>query len=162
MKHRRAYAACLNCRQRKIKCVTISDADNRPCTRCAQKGLNCAYVAVSHDDSSNSSSHSSSRPSTPPPYDTFPLTPGWNSHPQTTPIMTPPSAGISGLGLADMLPPRVCDPNYGQAYAPQFQTSSPQSMLPMYGVHVPFRAVLLRREFRPVVLGAIFFNRAWT
>ncbi|KAJ7718358.1 hypothetical protein DFH07DRAFT_333863 [Mycena maculata] len=60
-KRRRAFVACSNCRKRKIKCVTASDADDDPCTRCSQKGLTCEYAAVSENDSASESS----RPNTP-------------------------------------------------------------------------------------------------
>lgn len=83
----------------------MSDADDKPCTRCAQKGLTCEYLAVSDDDSS--------RPGTP--EDTSPPTRGWSSHPQTVPPITPPSAGISGFLSAG--PPRGASRNSGYAGA---------------------------------------------
>ncbi|KAJ7113386.1 hypothetical protein C8R44DRAFT_881707 [Mycena epipterygia] len=103
-KRRRAYIACLNCRQRKIKCMTVSDSDNSPCTRCAQKGLTCHYITVPE-------SESSSRPGTPP-SDRAPQLQnpdsGWSYEPGITPI-TPPSAGLSGL-IGDV-PSRVASPD---------------------------------------------------
>ncbi|KAJ7164461.1 hypothetical protein C8R46DRAFT_312748 [Mycena filopes] len=49
MKRRRAYVACANCRKRKIKCISLSEVDYRPCTRCAAKGLKCEYFAIPDD-----------------------------------------------------------------------------------------------------------------
>ncbi|KAJ7731698.1 hypothetical protein DFH07DRAFT_991761 [Mycena maculata] len=42
---RRVYIACLNCRKRKIKCMS-DDSEMNPCTRCIRKGLVCRYVSV--------------------------------------------------------------------------------------------------------------------
>ncbi|KAJ7099880.1 hypothetical protein C8R43DRAFT_248728 [Mycena crocata] len=46
---RRVFIACLNCRQRKIKCIT-NDTEQRPCDRCIQKGLICEYKAIRNDE----------------------------------------------------------------------------------------------------------------
>ncbi|KAJ7453284.1 hypothetical protein B0H11DRAFT_2317970 [Mycena galericulata] len=52
-KHRRAYVACMTCRQRKIKCVPTSENDwSKPCTRCAKKGLQCEYAPAARLESS--------------------------------------------------------------------------------------------------------------
>ncbi|KAF7300029.1 Zn(2)-C6 fungal-type domain-containing protein [Mycena kentingensis (nom. inval.)] len=45
---RRNYIACLNCRQRKTKCVINQDSPDDPCRRCVEKGLQCVYQAVEH------------------------------------------------------------------------------------------------------------------
>ncbi|KAJ7852357.1 hypothetical protein B0H14DRAFT_2580971 [Mycena olivaceomarginata] len=85
MKRRRAYVACSNCRKRKVKCITPSEVDYNPCTRCAQKGLKCEYFASPDDDVS-------SAPTPPPqiqPSSRY-SEPGWSPQP-----ITPPSAGIS-------------------------------------------------------------------
>ncbi|KAJ6494389.1 hypothetical protein C8R45DRAFT_1135174 [Mycena sanguinolenta] len=52
MKRRRAYVACGNCRRRKIKCVTPSEVEYKPCTRCSQKGLKCEYFPGLGDEPS--------------------------------------------------------------------------------------------------------------
>ncbi|KAF8212660.1 hypothetical protein K438DRAFT_1751101 [Mycena galopus ATCC 62051] len=91
MKRRRAYVACANCRKRKVKCVTPSEVDYKPCTRCSQKdrglkslkGLKCEYFP---DDAP-------SEPNTPPAGAQPPVRysePGW-----APPPITPPSAGIN-------------------------------------------------------------------
>ncbi|KAJ7085127.1 hypothetical protein B0H15DRAFT_802083 [Mycena belliarum] len=41
---RRIYIACLNCRARKVKC--ISPEDGTSCARCTKKGVQCEYLAV--------------------------------------------------------------------------------------------------------------------
>ncbi|KAJ7616724.1 hypothetical protein B0H17DRAFT_1220235 [Mycena rosella] len=68
-KRRRTYVACLTCRKRKIKariclCVTFSDADSRPCTRCAQRGIPCEYAPV--QSANGDSGTSSPEPQAPP------------------------------------------------------------------------------------------------
>ncbi|KAF7341481.1 C6 finger domain [Mycena venus] len=98
-KRRRAFVACGECRKRKIKCVSVTDADSyKPCTRCALKGLKCEYYAVPDDYQ-----YPCSQPSTPPhaqeielhPQDHY-SDPGWSSQP-----ITPPAAGLSPYLGAD-------------------------------------------------------------
>ncbi|KAF7325581.1 C6 finger domain [Mycena kentingensis (nom. inval.)] len=107
-KRRRAYIACSNCRRRKIKCITASDADYRPCTRCASKGLVCEYLSVGGDDAD---AHSGGRRSlTPTSGDPSPTGDDASPSPCASPaspsgwpnMITPPSAGLSGF----MPPPR--------------------------------------------------------
>ncbi|KAJ7143985.1 hypothetical protein C8R44DRAFT_864984 [Mycena epipterygia] len=118
IKRRRTYIACLNCRQRKIKCVTPSDADYAPCTRCAQKGVPCQFIAVPEYDSPSSSEIlPSDRPS--------PLQSGRSSRPEipfANPPIISPSAGLSGLVGGAYPPPvnrnagyPVSNPPYPQA-----------------------------------------------
>ncbi|KAJ6486977.1 hypothetical protein C8R45DRAFT_1145705 [Mycena sanguinolenta] len=86
MKRRRAYVACGNCRRRKVKCITPSEVDYKPCTRCAQKGLKCEYFPGLGDEPSLE-----------------PITPPASNQPSShyldkscsPPPITPPSAGIS-------------------------------------------------------------------
>ncbi|KAJ7064654.1 hypothetical protein C8F01DRAFT_1354141 [Mycena amicta] len=92
-KRRRAYIACSNCRKRKIKCITTSDAEYRPCTRCAQKGLVCEYIAVPDD---------ALLPDTPPGSVEAAESSSSTSHVRRAPddwshAITPPSAGLSGF-----------------------------------------------------------------
>ncbi|KAJ7099851.1 hypothetical protein C8R43DRAFT_1244276 [Mycena crocata] len=49
---RRVFIACLNCRKRKIKCMT-DDTEQQPCDRCIRKGLLCEYLAVGDEDSTS-------------------------------------------------------------------------------------------------------------
>ncbi|KAJ6546102.1 hypothetical protein DFH09DRAFT_1508408 [Mycena vulgaris] len=81
-KRRRAFVACITCRQRKIKCTTVSDADYQPCTRCVEKGIKCEYQSVTDDDDYSS---------TPSPDVQGPSrASGWHAQPP----ITPPSAGL--------------------------------------------------------------------
>lgn len=41
--YRRAYKACIPCRQRKVKCHP-SDEKSRPCSRCKTMGLECSFT----------------------------------------------------------------------------------------------------------------------
>ncbi|KAK7058112.1 hypothetical protein R3P38DRAFT_1193708 [Favolaschia claudopus] len=83
MKRRRAYVACGACRQRKVKCVTLSEVDYRPCARCSQKGLKCEYFTMPGDDGQAWANET--------PSPEFQAPPGqWTPQP-----ITPPSAGIN-------------------------------------------------------------------
>ncbi|KAJ7485919.1 hypothetical protein FB451DRAFT_1433020 [Mycena latifolia] len=118
-KRRRAYVACVACRKRKIKCVTASDADYDPCTRCKQKGIQCEFTAVPDDDDS------SSHPGTPSPDAQGPSrNSGWGQTSQ--PGIRPPSAGIAGYLGAGSAPPRGANrsPRPG-ANAPYPQPGAP-------------------------------------
>ncbi|KAJ7633725.1 hypothetical protein B0H17DRAFT_1149893 [Mycena rosella] len=44
---RRVYIACLNCRKRKVKCLT-DESDKKPCGRCIRHGLACQYLPVDY------------------------------------------------------------------------------------------------------------------
>ncbi|KAJ7677134.1 hypothetical protein DFH06DRAFT_1429284 [Mycena polygramma] len=45
-KRARIYVACVNCRKRKVRCITIDNCEETPCKRCTEKGLLCSYLAV--------------------------------------------------------------------------------------------------------------------
>ncbi|KAJ6468025.1 hypothetical protein C8R47DRAFT_1078514 [Mycena vitilis] len=45
-KRTRIYVACVNCRNRKVRCVTVPGSEEIPCKRCTEKGLSCLYLAV--------------------------------------------------------------------------------------------------------------------
>ncbi|KAJ7627942.1 hypothetical protein DFH06DRAFT_1338773 [Mycena polygramma] len=47
-KRTRVFLACLNCRKRKIKCLT-EDSEQKPCERCVRKGLLCEYRPVADE-----------------------------------------------------------------------------------------------------------------
>ncbi|KAJ7456128.1 hypothetical protein FB451DRAFT_1277046 [Mycena latifolia] len=50
---RRIYIACVNCRARKVKC--ISPEDGQPCARCTKKRIECEYLAVPEEQARSSS-----------------------------------------------------------------------------------------------------------
>ncbi|KAJ6556998.1 hypothetical protein DFH09DRAFT_548063 [Mycena vulgaris] len=62
-KPKRKYVACLNCRNRKIKC--ISDSEDTPCERCTRRGYLCEYKAVCEvsEEQAKAGSHGGPRPS---------------------------------------------------------------------------------------------------
>ncbi|KAJ7142421.1 hypothetical protein C8R44DRAFT_725777 [Mycena epipterygia] len=60
-KPRRVYIACLNCRKRKIKCVTTEESPDKPCERCAKRGLTCEYVSVGDQEFPSPTSTQSGR-----------------------------------------------------------------------------------------------------
>ncbi|KAJ7238136.1 hypothetical protein B0H12DRAFT_1137904 [Mycena haematopus] len=67
-KRTRVFLACLNCRKRKIKCLT-NDGQETPCDRCVKKGLKCEYspVADEQERATHGAGYSSSpRPVSPP------------------------------------------------------------------------------------------------
>ncbi|KAJ7260459.1 hypothetical protein B0H12DRAFT_1275638 [Mycena haematopus] len=65
---RRTIMACVNCRKRKIRCITTEQPPKNPCARCAKKGLPCEYVTAEHDDDSPSQDFGSSAPPEPIPH----------------------------------------------------------------------------------------------
>ncbi|KAJ7677635.1 hypothetical protein B0H17DRAFT_111079 [Mycena rosella] len=62
---RRVYIACLNCRKRKIKCLS---ENSDPCARCIKMGLHCEYLPVADE-----SIHQSLPPFSPYPNPTWQL-----------------------------------------------------------------------------------------
>ncbi|KAJ6481561.1 hypothetical protein C8R47DRAFT_1073910 [Mycena vitilis] len=61
-KRTRVFLACLNCRKRKIKCLT-EDSEQKPCERCVRKGLLCEYRPVADEEPSAGIPSGASRPS---------------------------------------------------------------------------------------------------
>ncbi|KAF8163947.1 hypothetical protein K438DRAFT_1985055 [Mycena galopus ATCC 62051] len=47
---RRTLMACLNCRRRKMRCITTEQPPTNPCARCTKKGLSCEYAPADRDD----------------------------------------------------------------------------------------------------------------
>ncbi|KAJ7122448.1 hypothetical protein C8R44DRAFT_736140 [Mycena epipterygia] len=47
-KRRRVHIACRHCRRRKIKCVITEESPDKPCERCAKRGLRCEYISVAN------------------------------------------------------------------------------------------------------------------
>ncbi|KAJ7937009.1 hypothetical protein B0H13DRAFT_1853074 [Mycena leptocephala] len=46
LRRRRTLIACLNCRKRKIRCLTTEQPPTNPCARCKKKKFTCEYVAA--------------------------------------------------------------------------------------------------------------------
>ncbi|KAJ6597483.1 hypothetical protein DFH09DRAFT_1272188 [Mycena vulgaris] len=119
---RRVYVACLNCRRRKIKCVTAGDqaAPQNPCDRCTKRGLSCEYRAVSD----------ASAPSYPS-YGAPPQLYGASSHyfplplPLPSPDFTPPTSSRY---------PSYIAPSHAQS---SIYGSMPDFPTPGSGVHKP-------------------------
>ncbi|KAJ7506046.1 hypothetical protein B0H11DRAFT_2331732 [Mycena galericulata] len=101
VKPRRAYLACLICRKQKRKCVSLSASYDRPCTRCAQRGLTCEFLTV-WSQTSDSSRQSTPAPESPPP----------PARAQSGPEIAPPSAGISQFLPTDMKAPMASEGQY--------------------------------------------------
>ncbi|KAJ7779481.1 hypothetical protein DFH07DRAFT_1030285 [Mycena maculata] len=56
IRRRRAIVACVNCRRRKIKCITTEDPPQGQCERCSKRGLSCEYLTVAEDPAQTRSS----------------------------------------------------------------------------------------------------------
>ncbi|KAF7358600.1 C6 finger domain [Mycena sanguinolenta] len=54
VQRRRTIMACVNCRRRKMRCITPEQPPKNPCARCTKKGLLCEYVPADQDDDSYS------------------------------------------------------------------------------------------------------------
>ncbi|KAJ7857211.1 hypothetical protein B0H13DRAFT_1902341 [Mycena leptocephala] len=50
LKRRRTLMACLNCRKRKMRCITTEQPPRNPCARCTKKHLHCEYVSATEQD----------------------------------------------------------------------------------------------------------------
>ncbi|KAF7326434.1 C6 finger domain [Mycena sanguinolenta] len=61
-RRRRAMIACINCRRRKIKCVTSEEPPQHPCARCTKRGLVCEYAAVDESTTPESPTQSNYNP----------------------------------------------------------------------------------------------------
>ncbi|KAJ7275750.1 hypothetical protein C8J57DRAFT_1589863 [Mycena rebaudengoi] len=62
VKRRRAYVACTNCRQRKVRCVSPSEVGDEPCNRCSKRGLKCEYIAIPDNQETSSGGDSTTTP----------------------------------------------------------------------------------------------------
>ncbi|KAJ7277460.1 hypothetical protein C8J57DRAFT_1223211 [Mycena rebaudengoi] len=62
VKRRRAYVACTNCRQRKVRCVSPSEVGDEPCNRCSKRGLKCEYIAIPDCQETSSDGDSTTTP----------------------------------------------------------------------------------------------------
>ncbi|KAJ7107933.1 hypothetical protein C8R44DRAFT_885319 [Mycena epipterygia] len=54
---KRIYVACVHCRKRKVKCVSVGESQDRPCERCTRKGLACEYLAVCEEQAKATSTN---------------------------------------------------------------------------------------------------------
>ncbi|KAF8191932.1 hypothetical protein K438DRAFT_1970300 [Mycena galopus ATCC 62051] len=54
-KRTRVYMACLNCRRRKVKCLT--DNSGNPCQHCIRRGILCTYLSIRDEQEHSSSAH---------------------------------------------------------------------------------------------------------
>ncbi|KAJ7106674.1 hypothetical protein C8R44DRAFT_745141 [Mycena epipterygia] len=113
-RRRRVYIACLNCRRRKIKCLT-EESEQRPCERCIRKGLVCEYLPVADEQAQSAGSNPPpptqsgfghpppapyNQPPVPRPAATFNATPAYNGpsnvmQPQHMPSMAPNPSGFT-------------------------------------------------------------------
>ncbi|KAJ7023076.1 hypothetical protein C8F04DRAFT_1271811 [Mycena alexandri] len=112
---KRIYLACVNCRRRKVRCITTGDSPDTPCQRCVKHGLICDYVPVSLEREKS----------------LFDIPPGEGSNSTHSPTMppswsqAPPHNGT--YGRSNYAPPSVphFNPGYGQPGAPSQFNSVP-------------------------------------
>ncbi|KAJ6460060.1 hypothetical protein C8R47DRAFT_1161472 [Mycena vitilis] len=95
-KRRRAYVACLACRKRKVKCVTPTDDDDTPCTRCASRGQKCEFMAVPEGE--EGPQPTGSTPPDTPPILLYPA-PGSLSRASGSHDYTPSGPGVGSPGV---------------------------------------------------------------
>ncbi|KAJ7664103.1 hypothetical protein B0H17DRAFT_1256557 [Mycena rosella] len=136
---RRVYVACVNCRKRKIRCITAEEAPDKPCERCTRKGLTCEYLAVSEERARSPNQMSGregptanpargARPNSwaPQPYAGYNAGTGPSPHGSTThsspPYYNPMTAPPSG---------------YQSIIQPAHRQDSSSHMHPQYPVHHP-------------------------
>ncbi|KAJ7618291.1 hypothetical protein DFH06DRAFT_1342566 [Mycena polygramma] len=103
-KRRRAYVACLACRKRKVKCVTPTDDDDTPCTRCASRGQKCEFMGV--PDGDEGPQPTGSTPPDTPPILLYPA-PGSSSRASAPhdPGSSGPTVGSPGVGAQNYFRP---------------------------------------------------------
>ncbi|KAJ6598275.1 hypothetical protein DFH09DRAFT_1304081 [Mycena vulgaris] len=126
--HRRGRIACLNCRKRKIKCVTADDHPHSPCKRCSQYGSPCEFVSVSEEEASS--------PEPPPPENGAkwlpPLGPESYGRPQKQGAIaiTPPEIFDSYAAAEKIYSPDLGSPPilYPESYMYSPDTGSPASL----------------------------------
>ncbi|KAJ7020176.1 hypothetical protein C8F04DRAFT_1242204 [Mycena alexandri] len=156
---KRIYLACVNCRHRKVRCITTGDSPDTPCQRCVKHGLICDYVPVSlerekslFDTPPGEGSNSTHSPTMPP---------SWSQ--------APPHNGT--YGRSNYAPPSAphFNPSYGQPGCPfsvQFSAGLPARPLPSgfhrqqshFPIRQPRTSSLPPRIHTPVAL--ILFRRA--
>ncbi|KAJ7355337.1 hypothetical protein DFH08DRAFT_933306 [Mycena albidolilacea] len=114
---KRIYVACIPCRKRKIRCVTIDDSPNTPCKRCTEKGLECEYLAVCEEREKSLFTEGSAYGQRPP---ATPQSSTWNqpSHGHGGSSST----GVYAHNYAQPAAPQS-NPYYGQSSASQYSQS---------------------------------------
>ncbi|KAJ7207017.1 hypothetical protein C8J57DRAFT_1484686 [Mycena rebaudengoi] len=131
VKRRRAYVACTNCRQRKVRCVSLSEVGDEPCNRCSKRGLKCEYIAIPDCQETSSEGDSTTTPEplsgsnspdglSPAPYtsvsSSLPMDPSYSRRRSShyanvaessyyTPSKTPPLRPVSSQSASDHLSP---------------------------------------------------------
>ncbi|KAJ7729760.1 hypothetical protein B0H16DRAFT_1775607 [Mycena metata] len=110
---KRIYLACVNCRRRKVRCITAGE--DTPCQRCVKHGLLCDYVPVSLEREKSLFAIPPGEGSTSTPPSTMP--PSWSQAP-------PPH---SAYGHGHHAPPSApyFNPSHGQPAAPPHFNSVP-------------------------------------
>ncbi|KAJ6473409.1 hypothetical protein C8R47DRAFT_1295087, partial [Mycena vitilis] len=59
-KRRRTQIACLNCRKKKLRCISTQEYPTSPCTRCTRKRIRCEYSETSGAIVNRTGSHGQS------------------------------------------------------------------------------------------------------
>ncbi|KAJ6473371.1 hypothetical protein C8R47DRAFT_1324469 [Mycena vitilis] len=117
LKRRRTIMACVNCRKRKIRCITTEQPPTNPCARCTKKRIPCEYIAMPEPEWYSASSPSPQTPE-------FPASSGDASaspSPWTPPPLPPPpsqSQGPSFVPLPYTAPPAGHRPRYAGGQYP--------------------------------------------
>ncbi|KAJ6456682.1 hypothetical protein C8R45DRAFT_1110802 [Mycena sanguinolenta] len=96
LQRRRTIMACLNCRKRKMRCITTEQPPKNPCARCTRKGLACEYVAAEHDEDSHCPE---------PRFPTPPESSANRGHPRTEPPSSWAAPSMPALPLPYTMPP---------------------------------------------------------
>ncbi|KAJ7662819.1 hypothetical protein DFH06DRAFT_1397090 [Mycena polygramma] len=133
LKRRRTIMACVNCRKRKIRCITTEQPPTNPCARCTKKRIPCEYVAVPEPEWYSASSPSPQTPE-------FPASAGDTSaspSPWTPPPLSPPPSQAPSLvpHLPYTAPPAGHRPRYAGGRYPDLalghQSSQPDRSMSM-------------------------------
>ncbi|KAJ6490510.1 hypothetical protein DFH09DRAFT_1338657 [Mycena vulgaris] len=115
MPAKRTYLACLNCRGRKIKCISADET--KPCARCAAKSLVCEYMAVSEEQARSLSPTQGRRGS------------AWNAPPRSTPTPRPYTPQSPQRYIAST---KASAPSYAPTYYQEYNPSQFGSPTPIY------------------------------
>ncbi|KAJ7676652.1 hypothetical protein DFH06DRAFT_1428293 [Mycena polygramma] len=116
-KRTRIYVACINCRKRKVRCITTDDSEEKPCKRCTEKGLSCSYLAVCEERDN-------------PPQNPPPPSQRWNQGPRSS---SNASSAPYGNNNSSQYPP-----NYGQAPSQTPTQFNQSGFVPNYTNAAPY------------------------